>query len=76
MQSCRKLVENVVFFSNLPIKLLVQIISCLKKEIYLTNDIIIKANTIGNSMYFISSGLVAVYTKSGSEVIANVTHLC
>lgn len=68
MQSCRKLVESVVFFSNLPIKILVKIISCLKKEIYLPNDVIIRANTIGASMYFISCGSVAVYTKSGKEI--------
>lgn len=68
MHACRKLVENVIFFRNLPINLLVRIISCLRIEVYLVNDIIIKANTPGTSMYFISTGTVAIYTKSGKEV--------
>ncbi|XP_030744960.1 potassium/sodium hyperpolarization-activated cyclic nucleotide-gated channel 2-like [Sitophilus oryzae] len=68
MHACRKLVENVIFFRNLPLNLLVRIISCLRIEVYLVNDIIIKANTPGTSMYFISTGTVAIYTKSGKEI--------
>lgn len=68
MHSCRKLVENVGFFKNLPLSLLLRIVSCLKTEIFLVNDVIIKANTPGDCMYFISTGTVAIYTKSGREV--------
>lgn len=68
MHSCRKLVENVVFFKNLPLTLLVRIVSCLKQEIFLTNDVIVRAKTVGDSMYFIASGTVAIYTVSGKEV--------
>lgn len=69
LHACRKLVENVIFFRNLPLNLLVRIISCLRIEVYLVNDVIIRANTPGASMYFISTGTVAIYTKSGKEVI-------
>lgn len=68
LHACRKLVENVIFFRNLPLNLLVRIISCLRIEIFLVNDVIIRANTPGASMYFISTGTVAIYTKSGKEV--------
>ncbi|KAF5302306.1 hypothetical protein FQA39_LY10345 [Lamprigera yunnana] len=68
MYSCRKLVENVAFFKNLPFTLLVRIVSCLRSEIYLVNDVIVKAATVGNSMFFIASGTVAVYTSSGREI--------
>lgn len=68
MHSCRQLVENVGFFKNLPIALLVRIVSCLRSEVYLVNDVIIKANTPGDSMFFIASGTVAIYTTSGREV--------
>ncbi|XP_057672250.1 potassium/sodium hyperpolarization-activated cyclic nucleotide-gated channel 2-like [Diorhabda carinulata] len=68
MHACKKLVENVTFFRNLPLNLLVRIISCLKIEVFLVNDVIIRANTPGVSMYFISTGTVAIYTKSGKEV--------
>lgn len=68
MQTCRQLVENVEFFRDLPLNLLIRIVSCLRSEIYLTNDVVVKAKTVGMSMYFISSGTVAVYTASGKEV--------
>ncbi|XP_046815736.1 potassium/sodium hyperpolarization-activated cyclic nucleotide-gated channel 1-like [Vespa crabro] len=68
MLSCQKLVENVSFFDNLPFALLNHIVTLLKSEIFLTNDVIIRANERGNCMYFIGSGTVAVYTISGKEV--------
>lgn len=69
MHSCRKLVENVSFFNNLPLSLLSQIVALLKAEIFLTNDLICRANTTGNCMYFIATGTVAVYTSTGREVV-------
>lgn len=68
MHTCRKLVENVTFFNNLPLSLLARIVSLLKSEIFLTNDVIVRANTPGDSMYFIASGTVAIYTATGKEV--------
>lgn len=68
MSSSRKLVENVAFFKNLPLGLLVRIVSSLQMEIFLVNDVVIKAAAIGNSMYFIASGTVAIYTNTGKEV--------
>ncbi|KAG7203711.1 hypothetical protein KM043_013739 [Ampulex compressa] len=68
MHSCRKLVENVTFFNNLPYSLLGRIVALLRSEIFLTNDVIVKANQPGNCMYFIATGTVAIYTLSGKEV--------
>ncbi|XP_017784464.1 PREDICTED: potassium/sodium hyperpolarization-activated cyclic nucleotide-gated channel 1-like [Nicrophorus vespilloides] len=68
MNTCGKLVENVTFFKNLPLTLLVRIVSCLRYEIFLTNDVISKAGTTGDCMHFISTGTVAVFTKSGQEI--------
>lgn len=68
MHSCRKLVENVTFFNNLPISLLTRIVVLLKSEIFLTNDVIVRAKQSGDCMYFIASGTVAIYTNSGKEV--------
>ncbi|RZC37629.1 potassium/sodium hyperpolarization-activated cyclic nucleotide-gated channel 1-like [Asbolus verrucosus] len=68
MQTCRQLVENVAFFRDLPLNLLIRIVSCLHSEIYLTNDVVVKAASPGHCMYFISTGTVAVYTVSGKEV--------
>ncbi|OAD61412.1 Potassium/sodium hyperpolarization-activated cyclic nucleotide-gated channel 2 [Eufriesea mexicana] len=68
MHSCRKLVENVTFFNNLPLSLLGRIVALLKSEIFLTNDVIVRANQAGDCMYFIATGTVAIYTNSGKEV--------
>ncbi|XP_003703387.1 potassium/sodium hyperpolarization-activated cyclic nucleotide-gated channel 4 [Megachile rotundata] len=68
MHSCRKLVENVTFFNNLPLSLLSRIVSLLRSEIFLTNDVIVRANQTGDCMYFIGTGTVAIYTDSGKEV--------
>lgn len=68
MHSCRKLVENATFFNNLSVSLLTRIVTLLKPEIFLINDVIIKANEPGDCMYFIATGTVAVYTDSGKEI--------
>ncbi|XP_066603419.1 potassium/sodium hyperpolarization-activated cyclic nucleotide-gated channel 1-like [Prorops nasuta] len=68
MHSCRKLVENVTFFTNLPLSILSRIVALLKSEIFLTNDVIVRANQPGDCMFFIATGTVAVYTPTGKEV--------
>ncbi|XP_011298925.1 potassium/sodium hyperpolarization-activated cyclic nucleotide-gated channel 1-like [Fopius arisanus] len=68
MYLCRKLVENVTFFNNLPVSLLTRIVAQLKSEIFLTNDVIVRAGQIGDCMYFIATGTVAIYTDSGREI--------
>lgn len=68
MLKCLKLVENVPFFKSLPQSLLMRIVMSLQLEIFLINDVVLKAKTRGSSMYFIGSGTVATYTETGKEV--------
>ena len=68
MHTCRKLVENVTFFNNLPLLLITRIVDILKSEIFLPNDVIVRVNESGDCMYFIASGTVAIYTSTGKEV--------
>ncbi|EGI60569.1 Potassium/sodium hyperpolarization-activated cyclic nucleotide-gated channel 4 [Acromyrmex echinatior] len=67
-ESCRRLIENVDIFKNLPRNILQSIVKRLKFELYLPNDVIIKAGTQGDCMYFLASGTVAVLTPTGKEV--------
>ncbi|KAG5322765.1 HCN4 protein, partial [Pseudoatta argentina] len=67
-QSCRRLIENVDIFKNLPKNILQSIVKHLKFELYLPNDVIIKAGTQGDCMYFLASGTIAVLTPTGKEV--------
>lgn len=47
-----------------------EVISNLKSEVFLPNDIIVKAGTPGDCMYFLETGTVSVLTRNGKEVIA------
>ncbi|RZC37588.1 cNMP binding domain containing protein [Asbolus verrucosus] len=65
---CSKLVQSVALLAHLPQESLKQVVTYLKAEIYLPNDIIIKSGSVGDCMYFLASGTVAVWTPSGKEV--------
>lgn len=64
----QNLTEKVYMFSGLNEGFLFSIINCLKSEIYLTEDVIFKTGDVGESLYFISFGTVAIYGESGKEV--------
>lgn len=55
-------------FKDLPDEVLIEISKKMESEIYLPNDIIVKAGSEGRSMYFLASGTVAVFTANGKEV--------
>nr|XP_012216655.1 PREDICTED: potassium/sodium hyperpolarization-activated cyclic nucleotide-gated channel 1-like [Linepithema humile] len=68
LESCRRLIENVIIFKNLPKDVLQSIVKNLKFELYLPNDVIVKAGTQGDCMFFLSCGTVAVLTPTGKEM--------
>lgn len=76
LQSSHRLVENVAIFKDLPKYVLRSIIKNLKFELYLPNDVIIKAGAYGDCMFFLSAGTVAVLTPTGKEVCGRTTRQC
>jgi len=68
MFNCRSLVEEVPLFQDLPQPIIQGIVSRLKFEVYLPQDIIISSNTIGDAMFFIEHGAVSVLAPSGRAV--------
>ncbi|GLH00978.1 Cyclic nucleotide-gated cation channel subunit A [Gryllus bimaculatus] len=72
LHTCRRLVENVSFFNNLPAGLLLRIVLCMRAEMFLANDVVVKAGARGECMYFITSGTVAIYTTTGREASARI----
>lgn len=56
-------------FRDLSLPILIRIISCLKSEIFLANDIIMLVNTPGDIMYFIAHGTVAIFAANGMHFI-------
>lgn len=68
MHSCSVLLSKVTLFKDLSKDILEDIVKCLKMEIYFTNSIIVQANTIGESMFFIQNGTAAIMSPSGVEL--------
>ncbi|XP_026734506.1 potassium/sodium hyperpolarization-activated cyclic nucleotide-gated channel 3-like [Trichoplusia ni] len=68
MHTGRQLVRELEFLKQLPSSLLVQIAFKLRVVIYIAGDIIYKINTIGDCLYFIDRGTVAVYSDSAKEI--------
>jgi signal-transduction protein with cAMP-binding, CBS, and nucleotidyltransferase domain len=58
----------VELFKYLPQSAIEKLVMFIKSEIYLSNDIIVKSGSHGDSLYFVDSGTVAVYTSFGKEV--------
>ncbi|XP_063383593.1 potassium/sodium hyperpolarization-activated cyclic nucleotide-gated channel 4-like [Cydia fagiglandana] len=69
MHTGRHMVREVTFLKQLPWAVLIEISLKFQLAIFIEGDIIYKINTIGNCMYFINKGTVALYTKSGYELI-------
>lgn len=61
-------VEKVQIFKNIPKSLVSFIVASLRKEQFLPNDLIIKAGTVGDCLFFIGSGTVVVTTRNGKEL--------
>lgn len=68
IHTCKVLLSNVTLFSQLTKEQINQIVPKLVSEIFLPTDRIIQSGTEGHSMYFLSSGTVAVFTHSGREI--------
>ncbi|KAK0087097.1 hypothetical protein PV325_001766 [Microctonus aethiopoides] len=68
MYTCATLFENVEFFKHLPHSILRQIVLLLKAEIFLTNDVLVKCGTMGDALYYIMSGTVAVYSDKDEKI--------
>lgn len=70
-ETCKRLIENVIIFKDLPTAVVLKLVDSLKPVIVLPNDVVVLAGTVGDNMYFIHNGTVAVYTTGGIEVGKN-----
>ncbi|XP_066597834.1 tyrosine--tRNA ligase, cytoplasmic [Prorops nasuta] len=66
--SSRGLLEKATIFHNLPRSVLGNFMAVLTPVIYLKDDVIYRANSKGDCMFFIASGTLALITFSGIEV--------
>ncbi|XP_047025659.1 potassium/sodium hyperpolarization-activated cyclic nucleotide-gated channel 3-like isoform X1 [Helicoverpa zea] len=68
LHTCRTLVHKVKLFEDVPASVVGTVLGCLRPEVYLSNDLVVRAGDIGDCMYFIATGTVAVYSLKGVEV--------
>lgn len=59
--------RRIPFFSGLPDDILAVIASKLRREHYVKDDVVFVQGGLGNAMYLIESGQVAVIAQAGSE---------
>lgn len=75
MHTCENFLQTVGLFRDLPTTLLYRIVLSLKVEYYLPKDLIVQVGDIGDAMYFIFTGTVAVYTKEGKEARKHISNI-
>lgn len=72
MHNYLRLLTSVELFRHLPKIVVTQLTEVLHSEIFITNDVLLKAGTRGEALYFIACGTVAVYNNVGKEVKFNL----
>jgi signal-transduction protein with cAMP-binding, CBS, and nucleotidyltransferase domain len=64
-----RLLKTVQLFQALPSDVITRLVDCLDSQIFLKNDVIMKAEQPQLVMFIIVSGTVALYTQSAREVL-------
>ncbi|EEB11474.1 voltage-activated ion channel, putative [Pediculus humanus corporis] len=69
MYTCQKLLHSTEVFQSVPKKILTRFTRKMYREMYFPQDVIVRANTYGESMYFICSGTVSVSTSNDVQIM-------
>lgn len=68
LYSCKELIDRAKLFQGIPRTVVGVVMGALKQEVYLPNDVILKAGATGENMFFIDKGTVAEILATGKEV--------
>ncbi|XP_018348331.1 PREDICTED: potassium/sodium hyperpolarization-activated cyclic nucleotide-gated channel 2-like [Trachymyrmex septentrionalis] len=68
LHNYRRLLNDVDLFRNLPGIVVAQFVSAVRSEIFMSNDVLIRAGARGDALYFIAYGTVVVYNSAEKEI--------
>ncbi|XP_068626375.1 potassium/sodium hyperpolarization-activated cyclic nucleotide-gated channel 1-like [Battus philenor] len=68
MHCCKKLLDNVPIFNDMPIALMNTVIFSLTRVLYMPGETVVKGEEPLSCMYLICSGTVAVMNRTGKEI--------
>lgn len=68
MHNYMRLLTSVELFRHLPQIVVTQLAGAVRSEIFMTNDVLVRAGTRDDVLYFIACGTVAIYNNLGKEV--------
>ncbi|XP_061384157.1 potassium/sodium hyperpolarization-activated cyclic nucleotide-gated channel 3-like [Danaus plexippus] len=68
LHTYHKFVKKVKLLDGMPAEVIGILLSHLKPEVYLANDLVVRAGDFGDCLYFIGYGTVAVYSLKGAEI--------
>ncbi|KAF6019663.1 HCN3 [Bugula neritina] len=71
--NCQALVHTVPFFVNADPNFVSDVITKLHYEMYMPGELIVKANTKGDKMFFIQEGLVEVVDEHNEKVVTRLS---
>ncbi|XP_018369234.1 PREDICTED: potassium/sodium hyperpolarization-activated cyclic nucleotide-gated channel 1-like [Trachymyrmex cornetzi] len=68
LHNYRRLLNDVDLFRNLPEIVVAQFIGAVRSEIFMSNDVLVRAGARGDALYFIAYGTVVVYNSAEKEI--------
>ncbi|XP_018314248.1 potassium/sodium hyperpolarization-activated cyclic nucleotide-gated channel 2 [Mycetomoellerius zeteki] len=68
LHNYRRLLNDVDLFRNLPEIVVAQFVGAVRSEIFMSNDVLVRAGARGDALYFIACGTVVVYNSAEKEI--------
>ncbi|KYM97158.1 Potassium/sodium hyperpolarization-activated cyclic nucleotide-gated channel 1, partial [Cyphomyrmex costatus] len=68
LHNYRRLLNDVELFRYLPEIVVAQFVGAIRSEIFMSNDVLVRAGARGEALYFIACGTVVVYNSAEKEI--------
>ncbi|KAL0129336.1 hypothetical protein PUN28_004203 [Cardiocondyla obscurior] len=68
LHNYRRLLDSVELFRYLPQAVVTKLVGAVHSQIFMPNDVLVRANSYGDALYFVASGTVTVYNNMENEI--------